>query len=280
MSFPLVTTHWLQQHLNDNKLVLLDASMSAVIGRKPIEYQALTLIPGSRKLDLESVMSDVVSSTVHAFPTEAQFTREAQRLGIATDSTVVIYDNQGIYSSPRGWWVFQSMGFSNAFVLDGGLPKWMAEQRPTVSRYASETIRPGNLLGHYQPGLVCDSKHIVDNFENDRVTVLDARSKERFLGKAAEPRPGIRSGHIPGSLNLPFPEVLDGNCYKTVEQLKEVFSAFADRNSQLIFSCGSGITACIILLAARIAGYKSTSLYDGSWSDWGSDSSLPISPPD
>lgn|SRR5680860_1041999 len=277
MNFPLVTTDWLAENLTRKNLVLLDASMARVIGREPIVYDEPVFIPGARKCDLEADFCDLDSPMVHAFPTEEQFTREAQKLGINADSIVIIYDNQGVYSSPRAWWMFQSMGHENTFVLDGGLPKWLVEQRKTVSSLAKESAQSGNIRGMLHPGTVCDSSYLVRELEADQVTIVDARSSERFFGTAPEPREGVRSGHIPGSRNLPFPQVLDEHTFKSAEQLKVVFAPTLPAVSeQTVFSCGSGITACIILMAAVIAGHKNNVLYDGSWAEWGSNPSLPV----
>ena len=135
MNSPLVTTDWLETNLNLEQLILVDVSMSKVVGKKAIEYEMLLYIPNSRRLDLESSLCDLNSSQTHAFPTEEQFTAVAQRLGINSESIVVFYDNQGIYSAPRAWWIFQVMGFKNVFVLDGGLPQWLLENRGGCTQY-------------------------------------------------------------------------------------------------------------------------------------------------
>ncbi|MEJ2765350.1 sulfurtransferase [Photobacterium sp. MCCC 1A19761] len=277
MEFPLVTTHWLAEHLHLENLVILDASMGKVVGKQPIVYDQPIFIPKSQRLDLETTFCDLASDQIHAFPTVQQFTSAAQSLGINADSLVVIYDNQGVYSSPRVWWIFQAMGFGNAFVLDGGLPQWLAENRDTVSTVAPETKHFGNIEGEALPGRICDSQYILERLDREQITVLDVRAQDRFLGRAPEPRAGVRSGHIPGALNLPFTEVLDGHGLKSPAQLTQIFDRLlVNQPNQLIFSCGSGITACVVLLAAVIAGYQNTVLYDGSWSDWGSQPSLPI----
>ncbi|SHK77059.1 thiosulfate/3-mercaptopyruvate sulfurtransferase [Marinobacter antarcticus] len=277
MNFPLVTTDWLADNLTRKDLVLLDASMVTVIGREPIVYDRPVFIPGARKFDLEGDFCDLSSPMVHAFPTEEQFTREARKLGINADSTVIIYDNQGVYSSPRAWWMFQAMGHENTFVVDGGLPKWLAEKRETVSSLVQEQAESGNIRGVFHSGMVCDSSCLLKELEAVRVAAVDARSSERFFGTAPEPREGVRSGHIPGSRNLPFSQVLDEHTFKSAEQLKAVFARTLPVDSErTVFSCGSGITACIILMAAVIAGYKNNVLYDGSWADWGSNPSLPV----
>lgn len=277
MKFPLVTTYWLDANLDNKQLVLIDVSINKVVGKTAIEYKESLYIPGSKYLDMETSLCDANSTQIHAFPTDQQFTSAAQQLGINSDSIVVLYDNQGIYSAPRVWWIFKAMGFENAFVLDGGLPQWLLERRAVVSTLSSDVFTQGNIKGVLQSGLVCEANYIIGRIASGLITVFDARAKERFLGSVPEPRAGVRSGHIPGAINLPFLQVLNGHRFKSAEQLSAMFSALlAGKDGQLVFSCGSGITACIILLAADIAGYQNLVLYDGSWSDWGSDLSLPV----
>lgn len=274
---PIVTTTWLEKNLNDKQLIILDTSMAKVVGKEPIKYDQPIFIPNSKRFDLENVFCNLASCQNNAFPTQEQFTQAAQKLGINIDSTIVLYDNQGIYSSPRAWWIFQAMGFNNAVVLDGGLPQWLLENRPTVSGLSNTLLEQSNMSGAYQSNLVCDSSYLVENMANEKLAIIDARSSARFSGEAAEPRVGMRSGHIPNSLNLPFAEILENHRFKNSQQLTDIFSNLVpNKNTEIIFTCGSGITACIIMLAARMAGYQHTVLYDGSWSDWGSDESLPI----
>ena len=277
MKSPIVSTSWLEENAHNSQLIILDTSMRKVVGKKPIEYDKQIFIPMSKRFDLEKVFCNLASSQTNAFPTQEQFTNEAQKLGINADSIVVLYDNQGIYSSPRAWCIFQAMGFKNAVVLDGGLPQWILEKRATESELSTKDIEKGNISGVYQPRLVCDSSYIFENMTNDQRSIVDARSTTRFLGLSDEPRAGVRSGHIPNSVNLPFAEILDNHRFKNSQQLTDVFSTLLpSKSNEIIFTCGSGITACIIMLAAVIAGYQHTVLYDGSWSDWGSNESLPI----
>ena len=281
MASPLVTTDWLQENLDNERLVLIDASMATVIGKEPIVYDHPVWIPGSFQIDLEGTLCNTESSQLHAFPTEEQFTQEVRRLGITPESRVVLYDNQGIYSAPRAWWILRSMGLEQVFVLDGGLPQWLAEGRKTVSAPINSAASDGNMAGLLDPERVRDSAFVLQHLDDERVSVIDARSRARFLAQAPEPRPGVRGGHIPNSLSLPFTEVLDGYRFKPVSELEAKFRHLGTNlqpgdGHQLVFSCGSGITACIILLAAELAGYDQLSLYDGSWADWGSDDSLPV----
>ena len=276
---PLVSTDWLATNLEDKNLVVLDASVSKVVGREPLLYDIPTYIPGSIKFDLETQFCDLDSSQLHAMPGQAQFNQAIKELQICSEDQIVIYDNQGIYSSPRAWWMFCLMGLPNVFVLDGGLPKWLAEGRDTVETYCStgnSTSAP--LSGNHDASLICDSASLLAQLKDDSLSVIDARSQARFLGQADEPRPGVRKGRIPNSLNLPFAEVLDDDCFKPKSELSVIFDALGlSGDNKLVFSCGSGMTACIILLASVICGYQNQVLYDGSWADWGSDSTLPIS---
>ncbi|AQS36560.1 rhodanese-related sulfurtransferase [Shewanella psychrophila] len=289
---PLVTTQWLEQNLDNDKLILLDASMEKVVGKSPIIYDTFSCIPGAKKLDLENELCDLTSNQTHAFPTAQQFIEITSGLGISQESLVVIYDNQGIYSSPRAWWIFKVMGFINVYVLNGGLPQWLAEGRATAHRFspsdrADSTLadsvinsvinRPCQLRLEVQDTWVCESSYLLDKLSDKQVSIFDARGAARFSGTAPEPREGVRSGHIPNSVNLPFSQVLDGHCLKSTEELQRVFTGLAnEQDIQRIFSCGSGITACILILASVEAGYQRNVLYDGSWAEWGSDSKLPI----
>ncbi|MBB1437135.1 sulfurtransferase [Shewanella sp. SG41-4] len=276
MNFPLVTTDWLAQHLEDPELVLLDASMEVVLGKEPLVYDELYVIPGALSCHIDRDFFDHHSSQTHAMPNEKQFIHAAQALGINHNSTVVIYDDQGIYSAPRAWWTFKAMGFDKVFVLDGGLPQWRGEGRDTVRQFAS-AINLGDIKGRQQQHKVCDTEFILTHLGHANVDIIDARAAGRFNGTSPEPRVGMRSGHIPGSLNLPFAQVLNGFKMKPIRELHTIFANLdASHNAQRVFSCGSGITACILILASYAAGHHQAALYDGSWAVWGGDAALPI----
>lgn len=273
---PIVSSQWLFEYLHLDNLVVLDASMSKVVGKPAILYDEFVAIDGAVKCCVETDFIDSSCLLPHGFPTAAQFTKSAQQLGINSDTIVVIYDNQGVYSSPRAWWIFTAMGHKQVYILDGGLPQWLENNLPTAAKY-NDVLVKGNIKAQLQPTTLVTSADVIEAIDRQDSDIVDARSNERFIGVAQEPRVGVRRGHIPSSKNMPFTELFSGHGYKSGSELAQVFASHhIDLNKRLIFTCGSGITACIVIVAAMLAGAKQLSLYDGSWSEWGSNSRLPI----
>jgi thiosulfate/3-mercaptopyruvate sulfurtransferase len=273
-NYSLVTVDWLHENLDDENLVILDASMDKVLGKEPLVYDHFFCIKGAQKCDIEQAFHDSSSNQPNTMPTAEQFTLEVQKLGVHADSIVVVYDNQGIYCSPRAWWMFKSMGHKNVYVLDGRLPEWLEKGFDIAKQYSSKP--KGDFVADYLAGSVCGAQEVLSAIDSSDQKIIDARANARFTGTAPEPYVGLRSGHIPKSVNIPFLDLLRGYRFKSPEDIREMFKQQGALDKALMCSCGSGITACVVMLAANVIGIKDLCLYDGSWSEWGSDSKLPI----
>ena len=215
------------------------------------------------------------SSIPNMFPSEKEFSNECRKLGITNKSIIVAYDNLGIYSSPRVWWMFKSMGHKYIGVLDGGISAWKNENFECETRTSNVLIR-SEITTNYQSDYVVDSEQVLENISTKKMILIDARSTGRFNGEIPEPREHMESGHIPNSLNLPFRQVLELGKMKSKTELKGIFENFELQNKKIIFTCGSGITACIILLAFEQVSSNQKALYDGSWSEWGQGNKFPV----
>lgn len=274
----LISAQQLYTLLDNENLVILDASMPPVGGAKtPDQGWPDTIIPQARRFDISKDFSDLNSKLPHTMPTEAYFTQQAQKLAINKSSQIVVYDNIGIFSSARAWWMFKAMGHHNVAVLDGGLPAWLAAGLPTSSAMTLD-LPQGDFVGHFNKNYFCDSNAVLHALTTASATVLDARSASRFSGREKDPRVGVRSGHMPNAVNLHYQSLQNNGVMLSKAKLKQRFIEIGATKEPFIMSCGSGVTACILALAATIIGYKKIQVYDGSWSEWGADFNLPVSP--
>lgn len=273
----LVTVDWLSEQIDHPDLVLLDASFFMPgVDRDGKSEWFDGRIPGAVFFDFSREICDKNTDLPHMMPNAADFQHSVRRLGINQASVIVVYDSLGIFSSPRVWWMLKSMGASNVAVLDGGLPAWKEKSLPLESGELSEQIPSGDFISNYQDKLFTDVDEVLAFTENKQRIIIDARSQVRFQAKEAEPRAGMRAGHIPNSENLPYSALLFEQKMHDAYQLALIFEALAPKDNGIIFSCGSGVTACILALGATLAGYKDISVYDGSWAEWGSSEDLPI----
>lgn len=272
----LVDSQWLAAHLNHPDLVVLDASWYMPAARRSGEQEwRQQRIPGARFFDFDSKISDQNSPLPHMLPPEAQFAQQVAALGISNHNRIVIYDGSGIFAAPRAWWMLKAMGHEQVAVLDGGLPAWIARDLP-LEHGEPAPITPGQFVAKLQTAWLADADQVQAALPQPEYKVLDARSRDRFSGQTADPRPGVRAGHMPGAICLPFTELLQQGHFLPKAQLAQKFDALASSEQHLIFSCGSGVTAAILALAADIAGHNKLAVYDGSWTEWGGSSHLPV----
>jgi thiosulfate/3-mercaptopyruvate sulfurtransferase len=268
MTDPLVSNAWLAKRLDDESLVVLDASWHMpAAGRDAAAEYAAAHIPGAVFFDVDKV-SDHASPLPHMLPPPAEFAVAARRLGISNASTIVVYDSVGLFSAARVWWTFRAMGHDVVHVLDGGLPRWIAEGRPLETGWRDP--EHGDFKAHLRADLVRDLDQVTAALRDPGLQVLDARPAPRFQGAAPEPRPGLRSGHMPGARNLPFTGLIEGDALASADKLRAVFeTAGVDPAKPAIATCGSGVSAAVIALALARLGQGDAAVYDGSWAEWG-----------
>lgn len=265
----LVSTEWLAEHLRDPDIRILDGSWHMPGSeRDPYAEYLSGHIPGARFFDIEEV-SDKRSSLPHMAPPVEKFMSMMRALGVGDGHQVVVYDTHGLFSAARVWWLFRLMGQTNVAVLDGGLPKWREEGRPFTD--LPPTIRDRHMIVEYKPELVKDVTQIASASKLGDYEIVDARSPERYRGEVTEPRPGLRSGHIPNSKNLPYGDLLNADgTMKDPAALRAQFEGVGvDLSKPVITSCGSGISAAVLSLAMERMGKTDHALYDGSWTEWG-----------
>jgi thiosulfate/3-mercaptopyruvate sulfurtransferase len=271
---PLVSPSWLATRLQDPSTIIFDATLPPVGVTPPVDTYARYLqhhIPGALFFDIEA-LSDHTTPLPHMLPTPEDFSRNMSTLGVSNSSTIVIYEQQGVFSAPRAWWMLRTLGAQHVYVLDGGLPAWISSGLPTEAGLPTQSSPvqrpPATLSATLQSEAVVALSQLKDQLANDR-QILDARSPARFNGTAPEPRPGLSSGHMPGAINIPFTELVEDGRLKPADKLREYLSTKnVDLEQPITTTCGSGVTAAVIALALEVVGAPKVAIYDGSWTEY------------
>jgi len=272
----LVSTNWVYKNLNNRRLVILDCSwhMSQEKRNAKKEYEAVH-IKNAYFFDIDKI-SDIKTNLPHMVPTQRKFEKKVRKFGINQSSLIVAYDSRGVFSSPRVWWMFKYFGHKNIFVLNGGLKKWLKEKKPVTNK--KTYYKKGNFISQLSKELLVTKNEVLESINKKNSLTFDARHKDRFNGKIKEPRKGLRSGHIPCSKNIFWGNLINYNgTLISKKKINNLFNNFQIENKNIITSCGSGITACILSLSLLHGLKIKTSVYDGSWTEWGQNKKLPIS---
>jgi thiosulfate/3-mercaptopyruvate sulfurtransferase len=270
-----VTTEWLATHLGEPGLGLIDASWHLPpTGRNgEAEFRA-GHIPGAVFFNID-VIADTSSGLPHMLPDPVAFSSAMRKLGLGDGMHMVVYDALGLFAAARVWWTLRAFGVIDVKILEGGLPKWIKEGRPLEE--GAQERQPRHFSARLDHSVVASLDDVRRALASGAAQIVDARPAERFRGETPEPRPGLRSGHIPGSLNLPFVDIIEHGKLKPAPALAETFAAHGvDLGAPVITSCGSGVSAAILALAVEEAGGKVAGLYDGSWAEWGGRDDCPV----
>jgi thiosulfate/3-mercaptopyruvate sulfurtransferase len=271
----LVSTQWLEDHLDAPDIVVVDGSyyLSTMKRDGRQEYLAAH-IPGAVFFDINAI-ADTSSNLPHMVPSPEVFSSAMRQLGIGDGQTIVVYDGIGLFSAARVWWTFRIFGVREVYILDGGFPKWKTEGRPIE---LGETRRtPRHFTSRFNAGAVALVADIQKALSDKSAQVVDARSAERFAGSAPEPRPGLPSGHMPGALNVPYADIVEDGRLVDAGRIKQAFQkGGVDLDKPVITSCGSGVSAAILTLALEAVGKEPKALYDGSWTEWAGRGDLPV----
>ncbi len=271
----LKSTEWLAGKLGDDKVVVVDGSYYLTTENRNAKEEYLKAhIPGAVFFDINAI-ADKETDLPHMLPGPDQFGTALSALGISEKDTIVVYDGKGLYSAPRVWWTLRIFGAKDVFILDGGMPAWKAEGRPTE---AGEVKRaPRTFKAEMDTGAVAMVSDVQMALNNEDVQVIDARSAGRFAGTEPEPRKGLRGGHMPGALNVPFTEIVENGRLAAPEKIAAAFAkGGVDTDKPMITSCGSGVTAVVLALGLDAIGKKLPRVYDGSWTEWASRADLPV----
>ncbi|MEX0591498.1 MAG: 3-mercaptopyruvate sulfurtransferase [Xanthobacteraceae bacterium] len=271
----LVSTDWLAEHLSGRGLVVVDGSWYLpAMNRDGFKEYRAAHIPGAVHFDIDEI-SDHGAGLPHMLPPPDAFALHMRRLGIGDGKKIVVYDGMGIFSAARVWWTFRVFGTKDVFILEGGFPKWRAEGRPTEIGMASR--EPAKFTPKFNAALVADLDRVEQALKSGSAQVVDVRPAARFRGEVPEPRAGVRSGHMPGSRNVPFTEIIADGTLVPPDKIRAALAASGvDPGQPVITSCGSGVSAAILWLALDSIGKPPQALYDGSWADWGSRADRPV----
>jgi len=270
MASPIVSTDWLHEHLEAPDIVIIHAyvAFEKTLEELEAEYRE-TRIPGALPFDIDKV-ADQKDPLPHMMPNAVQFSAQMRKMGVGDGQRIVVYDTSGNFSASRVWWMFKTFGVEDVVVLDGGLPKWMAEEKP-LSSGTARPFQERHFTARFQSMNVRDMDDVTMALKSGGIQVVDVRSNDRFTGVEQEAREGLRSGHMPGSVNVYYKDLLnDDATMKSVDEMRAIFDAAGvDLKKPIITSCGSGVTAAIASLGLEMIGHHSTAVYDGSWTEWG-----------